>query len=192
MAKLIILEGARTTGKSTVAQILRQTLPSSTLINMTGYKDDGFYGKMKILEYYNAFVQYISMLSKEHTIILDRMFISEMVYSNLYKSYDFSYDFDILLNRLFNDGHIIKLFFFQVNEDSIEERLKRDKFDDFSKIGDSVEQIVRQQNEYKSIIKYTKYLFENDDNQFTSLNIYNVNTSHMSIEEVVSFVKERL
>lgn len=148
MARLIILEGARTAGKSTAARKLRSTLKSSTLINMTGYPEDGEEGKRKIVNYYDAFMTYINMLDNSHTIILDRTFFSEMIFSKLYKNYDFTREYYNYLEEMVVFKHRVHIFKFKVDRSMIRKRLSRSKTDHFSTT-DTVLDIMEQQVMYK-------------------------------------------
>jgi len=189
VAKLIILEGARTAGKSTAARALRETLKSSTLINMTGFPEDGRYGLEKIVKYYDAFLTYINLLDNQYTFILDRTFFTEMVFSILYKHYDFNPYYDGFVNRLIIGNHEIHFFLFSVNDEDIKFRLIRNKTDYFS-TKDTIEEIIHQKKKYDDLVYELSYRFNffNNKERF----FHPINTSYMREDEVVRYIKDKL
>nr|MDH3154359.1 hypothetical protein [Bacillus licheniformis] len=104
---LIILEGARGTGKSSVAYKLRRRLKHSTLINPTGFHEDGDKGLAKISNYYEGIFDLLYKWKarvSDNTTILDRFFPTEMVFSSLYKEYDFHQKFKSLCKLFAHTG----------------------------------------------------------------------------------------
>jgi thymidylate kinase len=85
-----IFEGARGTGKSTLAFKMRQRTPETTLINFTGFHTDGEAGLWKATYYYKTWFKYLfQMYNHDSKLVFDRFYFSESVFSNLYKEYDF-------------------------------------------------------------------------------------------------------
>ncbi|EME72232.1 MULTISPECIES: hypothetical protein [Bacillus] len=186
---LIILEGARGTGKSSVAYKLRQRLKHSTLINPTGFHEDGEVGLKKISNYYDGmfelFHKWKSKMSG-YTTILDRFFPTEMVFSSLYKEYDFHQKFKSLCKLLPTLDDEIYIFFFTVSDkDVLKERLKRDKVP-FAQVEESVEESLKQQDSYYKYIDELKRYIDWDCKG--SLKLIGIDTAHMNQDEVVDFV----
>ncbi|GIN68493.1 MULTISPECIES: hypothetical protein [Bacillus] len=190
---LIILEGARGTGKSSVAYKLRQRLKHSTLINPTGFHEDGEVGLNKISNYYDGmfelFHKWKSKMSG-YTTILDRFFPTEMVFSFLYKEYDFHQKFKSLCKLLPTLDDEIYIFFFTVSDkDVLKERLKRDKIP-FAQVEESVEESLKQQDSYYKYIDELKRHIDWDGEG--SVKLIEIDTVHMNQEEVNEFVLRRI
>jgi thymidylate kinase len=177
--KLILLEGSRGTGKSTLAFQLRQTLKDSTLVNFTGFNIDGEIGLKKITGYYlNWLIMFLNMQSDkiEQTIICDRIFFSEMVYSTLYKSYDFEHTYQILVEMFSRLNPII--FYLTINdEEELSKRLQREKIP-FHNVEESVKETLKQQNEYDKIF----------DDLMDIFNIVKIDTTSLGAEQVKELV----
>lgn len=160
--KVICVEGARGEGKSSVAQALRHSIFGSTLINLTGFTDTGEEGFSKISNYYRAIVMdLLANLKGDYTIIFDRMFFSEMVYSRLYKDYDFTERYHELCKQLAGvmrmTGGDFYLYYF--NTSDREELARRNGLRKeagkallFDSVDESTLQWIRQQQEYKSVM----------------------------------------
>ncbi|KJH58767.1 hypothetical protein [Bacillus licheniformis] len=190
---LIILEGARGTGKSSVAYKLRQRLKHSTLINPTGFHEDGDKGLAKISNYYEGIFDLLYKWKarvSDNTTILDRFFPTEMVFSSLYKEYDFHQKFKSLCKLLPTLDEDIYIFFFTVsNKEVLKERLKRDKIQ-FGQVEESVEESLKQQDAYfKYINKLKEYIdrFKNG-----SMKIIEIDTAYLSQDDVINFVIRRI
>jgi thymidylate kinase len=191
MIKLIILEGARGGGKSSIAQRLRQTLTSSTLINMTGFKEDDVDGHEKIVDYYDAFIQYVRELAHsnyEYTFILDRTFISEQVYSGLYKSYSFEKDFERLLFNLLSLPVQISYFHLIYEPHEIPARMHRNKTDYFANF-EAVQQIRDQMDGYDRVFDFIDE-FRKERGYTDKLFMHTINTSGYDIEHNTRRVAE--
>lgn len=187
--KLIILEGTRGSGKSTMAQHLRSTIWGSTLINPTGFSDDGYEGLKKIDAYYDALFEMIMALERskfDHTILLDRFFFSEQVYSQMYKSYDFTQAFWYYLGKLMSIADV-KVFLFETSREELEKRLQRNKASLFDNIEESADKSIAQQLRYLQEFKGIKnYLGRIEyDKVFITLNSDEFN----SFEELAAHVK---
>lgn len=191
MLKITIFEGARGTGKSTLAFKLRQKTSDTTLINFTGFSEDGIEGLSKITSYYGSWMKFFnSMKSHESNFVCDRFYFSESVYSILYKDYSFSDTYSTLNNYLQDltyDGVEIDIFYLTVNDEEVlKERLLRDKVP-FGKAEESVIESLKQQDMYG-------HLFHNLDVKYrnTNLNIHTIDTSHISLDEVYDLIVEKL
>lgn len=190
MLKVIILEGPRGTGKSTVARLLRETIDGATLINPTGFGTDGEEGLHKISEYYQSLDGYLHDLASadnEYTVIFDRTFFSECVYSRIYKSYNFKPVYDYLLTSLLACADSVHLFFMKI-EDEVElaKRLSRDKVKLFDHVEESVTQSTKQQQYYEN-------LFEGIESKFVEKGGYMViDTSKLTPAEVKMKIMEAI
>ncbi|PAD70571.1 hypothetical protein CHH83_01850 [Bacillus sp. 7586-K] len=193
MSKLIILEGARGTGKSTISFKLRQQIKHSTLINFTGFHDDGEKGLRKISNYYQnwfTFFRNLRVNIEDYIIICDRFFPSEMVFSSLYKDYDFTSEYKMLCKLLPTLAEEIILLNFSINnEKQLKERLIRDKIP-FSNVDESVAETLKQQDEYERAIKQLRDEIKWDKD--SSVKIFNIDTTSKSINEIEKEVKSLL
>ena len=189
MLKLIILEGPRGSGKSTVARELRNSIEGSTLINPTGFKDDGGEGLRKIISYYEAMEAYLKALSassETFCVIFDRTFFSEVVYSRIYKDYDFNPAYEWFLNSMLNYTNELDLFYMKLsNEEELRERLNRDKVQLFDKVEESVAQSTKQQQYYDQLFDGIQSRFIGHPRSF-----HVIETSGLSTEDVKKTIME--
>ena len=88
---IIIIEGPQGSGKSTMANFLRDNLASSNLYRLTGIKDKSETGFDKNKTMYLGLINYMESLEEtELNLIFDRTFFTEEVYAKLgYKNYNF-------------------------------------------------------------------------------------------------------
>lgn len=186
MFKLVILEGARGTGKSTVAFKLRQSLKDSTLINFTGFNKDGEEGLEKIKNYYRGwFTLFRNFKWKvdEQVIICDRFFPSEKVFSSLYKEYDFKEAFENFSRLLPTLADEVYLFNFIItDQDELKERLIRDKVP-FGKAEENTTETLRQQSVYSRVIEEIKQI-ELSTHHENSIRYITMDTTGMNQEEI--------
>ncbi len=195
MLKLIILEGPRGTGKSTITRKLRDKVDGATLINLTGFKTDGEEGLAKIKSYYNSLDTYLHHLSKSqhtYTVIFDRTFFSEVVYSKIYKSYDFTASYNYLLNSLFDCVDELHLFYLRLNDgDKLRERLNRDKVQLFDKVEESVAESFKQQEYYDALFSDMASVMLNVNSDTSKIRTFKtIQTDSLSIEDVYDIIME--
>ena len=102
--KLIVIEGPQGTGKTTLANYLRENIPSSNLYRLAGQKEKSLNGKKLSIDMYNYLMNYLeNMQNVPMHLIFDRTFFTEEVYARLgYKDYQFTDQYNKLLKR-FND-----------------------------------------------------------------------------------------
>lgn len=188
--KITIIEGARGVGKSTIARMLRDGLTNTVLINMTGNNDDSGEGKDATFRHYENLLVYLGYEKFDDSpfnFLFDRTFFSEQVYSSLYKSYDFTNQFNTLLKQL--DGVAktveVQVILLTTDQPTLERNLMRDGkahlFGD-KKYADDVYKSLNQQARYITVMKQAKEQTQNI--KFTSLNLVN-----LSLEESVQYVK---
>ena len=111
---IIIFEGANCTGKSSISQLLHLKIRYSLFLKLAPSplyfeKNNGEYEKNI---YYSAF-DFIKNTT-QNTIILDRFFYSEYIYSEMYKSYKIGYLKD-LTRKLSNLNR--RIFFILLTSD---------------------------------------------------------------------------
>jgi thymidylate kinase len=178
--RLIILEGGRGTGKSTIARAIREKVSEITLINPTGFHDDGAEGHEKIAEYYWNWYEFLkTMKYHDSTFVFDRFFFSERVFSELYKDYDFSNDYRHLVFNLKRMAMQVDVIFFTIeDEEELKGRLLRDKVP-FGKAEESVAETIKQQNLYKTIMQdFTiKHTYDN-------VKFHHVDTTRKTLSEI--------
>lgn len=167
--KIIIFEGARGVGKSTIVAQLRYQLNQVISMNLTGNKEDSIEGRDRV---YNHFMNLHSFFKNEQagsspfTYILDRFYFSELVYSNLYKqNYSFQLQYDSLqlaTRELIEDGVELVVVHVVANEKRLKSHLRREgKAALFGKgdLADTVQASLKQQEEYEKMFsKAPKWL----------------------------------
>ena len=154
---IIIIEGPQGSGKSTMANFLRDNLSSSNLYRLTGIKDKTITGYDKNKSMYLGLINYMESLEDtELNLIFDRTFFTEEVYSILgYKEYRFDKAYDRLVKKLSQLDFNIYLVVLYCKDTSLyEERLRRQhhNYQAFS-----VENSVNQQNTYLKLIDEIEY-----------------------------------
>jgi len=180
--KILVLEGARGTGKSTLAFQLRQSLKNSTLINFTGFNMDGEKGLRQVENYYYTWMHFFYGMEShnvEQTIICDRIFFSEKVF-NMYKNYNFD---EAYINLIQNFAKLNPTIFYLTINDEIElsRRLVRDKIP-FHNVEESVAETLKQQGEYDKVFEEVKDKF----------NIVTIDTSRLSTEQVKGIILSKI
>lgn len=152
--KLIIVEGSQGCGKGTFTTLLRENIPCTTLMRLSGIKDKSKEtGLQKVFNLRLQELQFIlNTQNCETTYVLDRSFMSEKVYCNLaYKEYDFQNEYDLLKKFLNFIGQYYDVHFIMLSVDycDLEYRLKRNKAE-YEHAKFSVESSIKQQDEYLS------------------------------------------
>lgn len=189
--EITLFEGARGTGKSTLTFKIRQLMSETTLINFTGFHQDGEEGLLKVSEYYNSWMSLLFSLSgHKSSLVFDRFYFSEYVFSSLYKEYDFNAHFEKyneFLEDLSNMGVKINIFYLTLSDkNELKERLMRDKIP-FGKVDESVSETLKQQEKYDGMFNYIEYMHTNEN-----LKIHRIDTSGKSPDEVYDEVMKNL
>ena len=113
--KMVIVEGPQGSGKTTLANYLRDNIPGANLYRLSGQKDKTLTGLEHSRKMYDALFEYLTkMQSVPMDMIFDRTFTTEEVYSRLgYKDYSFTEDYQLylkLLERLEYDIYYFSLY----------------------------------------------------------------------------------
>ena len=154
---IIIIEGPQGSGKSTMANFLRDNLSSSNLYRLTGIKDKSITGYDKNKSMYLGLINYVESLEDtELNLIFDRTFFTEEVYSILgYKEYRFDKAYDRLVKKLSQLDFNIYLVVLYCKDTSLYEQRLRRQHHNYQAF--SVENSVNQQNAYLKLIDDIKY-----------------------------------
>lgn len=172
MAKLIILEGLSRTGKTTISEKLKDE-GIGRIISLTDKRPAdtdirSFYKGVSLAlnEFYRAF--------PEETFILDRSFLSELVYSELFDRQ--SSTTDEYINDLIKSNDITVFYLYNEYEDYLN-RSPKDRHV-FSEI------------EYRVL----KDLFKKNriEIEFKELAIHSIDTSKNNLEEVYNIIKKQI
>ena len=150
--RLIIIEGPQGTGKTTLANYLRENIPSSNLYRLSGQKDKTINGKNLSKKMYEALLAYLKQMQDiPMDLIFDRTFFTEEVYARLgYKDYSFSDIYQELLKKLEELNYDIYLVLLYLENPLLfEERLRRESHHNYQSF--SVDSSLKQQNTYKVI-----------------------------------------
>lgn len=153
-SKIIIVEGAQGTGKTTITDFIRNSIPYTNLYRLNGTADSSPSGKAKSSKMYSSLLDYVKTLEGlSVNLLFDRAFFTEEVYCRLgFKQYSFTDVYKNLLDRLSKmDFDIYYITLYLSNEDEFATRLLRDgkattEYAQFKK-----ESSVAQQNEYLRI-----------------------------------------
>lgn len=125
---IIIIEGPQGVGKSTLANFLRDNLPTTNLYRLSGIKDRTETGKEKNKIMYLGLINYMESLEEtELNLVFDRTFFTEQVYCSLgYKDYKFDDEYDRLVRKLAQlDYNIYFVILYLKDEALYEKRLRR-------------------------------------------------------------------
>lgn len=125
---IIIVEGPQGVGKSTLANFLRDNLPTTNLYRLSGIKDKTINGKEKNKIMYLGLINYMESLEEtELNLVFDRTFFSEQVYCLLgYKDYKFDDVYERLVKKLASlDYNIYFVVLYLKDENLYEKRLRR-------------------------------------------------------------------
>ena len=150
--RLIIIEGPQGTGKTTLANYLRENIPSSNLYRLSGQKDKSKTGKLISKKMYLALLSYLKQMQDiPMDIIFDRTFFTEEVYARLgYKDYSFNDVYNYLVEELTKLNYDIYLVLLYLEDPHIfEERLKREPHHTYQSF--SEESSTKQQDMYKTL-----------------------------------------
>lgn len=156
--RLIIIEGPQGTGKTTLANYLRENIPGSNLYRLSGQKDKTETGKKLSEKMYFAMQEYMEQMQDvPMDLIFDRTFFTEQIYASLgYKDYRFDDVYESLLealNSLNFDIYFVVLYL--DNTEIYRERLARDSHHNYHTF--SIDSSIDQQRAYLKLADYIEY-----------------------------------
>ena len=177
--RMIIVEGPQGTGKTTLANYLRENIPSSNLYRLSGQRDKSESGKELSKYMYQIQLDYLEKMAKvPMDLIFDRTFFTEEVYARLgYKDYSFTDIYQELVGRLEHiDYDIYLAILYLNNKDIYLERLQRDTHHNYQEC--SVSNSVAQQMKYlelgeelsNSSINVVTFSMDDFDNAYEEVN----------------------
>ena len=181
--KLIIVDGPQGTGKTTLANYLRENIGGSNLYRLSGQKDKSESGKEYSIIMYDALADYLRAMQKvPMDMIFDRTFFTEEVYARLgLKDYSFTDEFRHYLRRLARLDYDIYYFsLYLENTNLFKKRLDRGAHHNYQAF--SLENSVNQQNVYKDIAKEVS-TFKNI--KVIELPMDNFEESYKKIDEIL-------
>lgn len=182
--KVIIIEGAQGSYKTTVTRKLKSKMLYTILMALTGVEDSSRNGSESA---YKEHVSVLNMIDNckgaGFNFILDRSHISEQVYNIIgYNDHDFKSRYDGLNSHLSHlaDDYEIYLYVLTATEISFMTRLNRDK-PQFADVKYSVSNSLKQQKVYLELLS---------DIQSTYSNIHckSLETDGISSDAVVQFI----
>lgn len=153
---IIIIEGPQGSGKSTMANFLRDNLSCCNLYRLSGIKDKTKTGYEKNKTMYLGLINYIESLEETGlNLVFDRTFFTEQVYARLgYKDYNFDNVYQRLVKKLSAlDFNIYFVVLYLKDTNIYEQRIVRQhhNYQEFSK-----ENSINQQNAYLELIDNIK------------------------------------
>ena len=155
--RLIIVEGPQGTGKSTLANYLRENISGSNLYRLSGQKDKTITGKQYSSKMYQALLEYLNVMQDiPMDLIFDRTFTTDEVYARAgYKEYNFTDVYQKLVEDLAALNYEIYYFSLCLNDTKLfRDRLIRDSHHNYQSF--SEDNSINQQRIYKEIIKELK------------------------------------
>ena len=191
--KITIIEGARGVGKSSITRALRDGLTNTVLINNTGNNEDSIEGKNDTFKYYIHLMHYLNInivSSTPFNFLFDRIFFSEQVYSQLYKSYDFTTQFNLLLSWLDRLGKDVEVqvIFLVADKKHIARNLEREGkahlFND-ERYADSIHKSMEQMASYERLYTYSA-------SHTTNIKYKRLDVSNLTLGEATRYVKSML
>lgn len=187
-ANIIIIEGPQGSGKSTMANFLRDNLACSNLYRLTGINDKTITGYEKNRKMYFNLIDYMASLEETGlNLIFDRTFFTEQVYASLgYKDYKFDDVYYELVKKLAKlNFNIYFVVLYCKNTNLYEERLKRQhhNYQSFS-----LDNSVNQQNMY---LKLIDDMDEENINKI-KLCVDDFDDAYATLIESIPFVKENI
>lgn len=166
-SKMIIVEGPQGTGKTTLANYLRDNISGANLYRLSGQKDKSQKGLNYSITMYDALIEYLSaMQNVPMDLIFDRTFTTEEVYARLgYKEYSFTNIYKTLIEKLNSLNYNIIYFSLYLEDSNLfKERLDRGSHHNYQSF--SIENSIDQQNKYLEV--------SNELIKYDNINVYKI------------------
>ena len=186
--KMVIIEGPQGTGKTTLANYLRENISGSNLYRLSGQKDKSMEGIKYSIKMYRALFEYLKVMQNvPMDMIFDRIYTTEEVYSRLgYKDYSFNLVYKELseeLNMLRYDIYYFSLYLKNIS--LFKERLNRPSHHNYQDF--SMENSINQQNTYLEIA--------DELNNFDNIKVYklsmdNFNKTYNKINNILNLERK--
>jgi thymidylate kinase len=151
-------------GKTTVVELLKRKYPSSLVWKIkdkpkNGSKEE----RQKIKNHYSLLLDFLELQSfKDKINILDRFFLSELVYSKVkrgYEGFNDKYFFDVIEKRIKQKEHL--LIYCYASPETLKKRFKTDKEDFIDE--KEINQLSKRYDKAISMTKLKKILVDSDE-----------------------------
>ena len=188
-SKLIVVEGPQGVGKTTITDHIRNVLPYTNLLRLSGFNDNSKKTLPKVVKNYKGMFSYLKSIQNSGiNILFDRFFFTEEVYCRLgFKEYSFTRYYNKFLKQLVDldfDKYYINLYV--SNIENYKERLKRQGKAKVDYALFSKESSEKQQKMY---LKIADELFAKC---WPDITIKNVSTDEGTIEQNQKLIEEVL
>ena len=163
-SKIIIVNGAQGSGKTTVTDYIRYKMNYTNLYRLSGTSDSSLAGKEKATKMYDNLLDYIEGLENMSiNLIFDQIYFTEEVYDRLgFKEYTFTDVYERLTERLSKfdfDIYVITLYLSDTEE--YEKRLAREGKHNIKYAKYDIQSSINQQNTYLKIADEIKEKYSN-------------------------------
>ena len=169
-SKIIIVEGAQGSGKTTITDYLRNVLKHTNLYRLNGISDSSKTGLEKSEKMYYDLLEYMKKMENlDINLLFDRTFFSEECYCRLGKK---DYVFTDVYNKLLDEFSKLDfdIYYFTLyldNENEYETRLKREGKVEPAYAKFSSETSIAQQRTYLSMAEEIR-------KKYTNIKVYNI------------------
>lgn len=187
-SKIIIVEGAQGSGKTTITDYLRNVLKHTNLYRLNGISDSTKTGLEKSKKMYYDLLDYIKNLENlDINLLFDRTFFSEECYCRLgKKEYVFTDVYNDLLDKFSKlDFDIYYFTLYLEDESEYETRLKRDGKVEPAYAKFSSETSIAQQKTYLAMAQEIKEKYPN----IKVFNIENGKDIELTRKELLEYLK---
>ena len=163
-SKLIVVEGAQGTGKTTITDFLRYSLSYTNLYRLSGTADSSKTGLKKASDMYDTLLDYVETLENlSINLVFDRTFFSEENYCRLgKKEYSFTEVYNRQLERFSKlDFDIYYVTLYLEDETLFSKRLERSGKATFEASKFGAENSINQQRVYLEMAEEIKEKYPN-------------------------------
>lgn len=185
---LIIVEGAQGAGKTTITNALREQIPYTNLMRLSGIKDGNplSVGALRLHE--------LNLLKKSApyiNFILDRCYITEQVYARLGFKENFDKEYEVLNNELVKLSRFYHITFIILigNEESFKQRLLNREKAQHANVQFGVDNSIKQQSEYLRLFSDMSWDTRFKDFNFIIKEVYDLNKP---LEDTISELVEAI